>query len=141
MLLLDALAENRISAAINDGAFDDLAGTGSPLHLDDDSAVPETLRVAYRILKNAGYLPPEQMLRREISQLETLLLQAKEFGWSYQGSRSQGAKGSGEKQTPEPLNRNSERQPRSLLRGWLARLNPPKEGRKAAFNGASGYEN
>lgn len=78
MLLLDTLAESRISAAINDGEFDDLAGTGSPLHLDDDSAVPETLRVAYRILKNAGYLPPEQMLRREIRQLETLLLQAED---------------------------------------------------------------
>ena len=78
MLLLDSLAESRISAAINNGDFDSLAGTGNPLQLDDDSAVPETLRVAYRILKNAGYLPPEQMLRREISQLETLLLQAED---------------------------------------------------------------
>jgi hypothetical protein len=75
MMLLDAIAESRIAAAICAGEFDDLAGTGSPLVLDDDSAIPQTLRVAYRILKNAGYLPPEQQLRKEISQLESLLLQ------------------------------------------------------------------
>jgi hypothetical protein len=74
-MLLDSIAESRIAAAICAGEFDDLAGTGSPLVLDDDSAIPETLRVAYRILKNAGYLPPEQQLRKEISQLESLLLQ------------------------------------------------------------------
>jgi hypothetical protein len=74
MMLIDALAEGRIAAAICAGEFDGLRGTGSPLVLDDDSAVPESLRVAYRILKNAGYLPSEQQLRKEISQLETLLL-------------------------------------------------------------------
>ena len=75
MMLLDTLAESRIAAAICAGEFDGLHGTGCPLVLDDDSAVPEALRVAYRILKNAGYLPPEQQLRKEISQLESLLLQ------------------------------------------------------------------
>ena len=75
MMLLDAIAESRIAAAICAGEFDGLAGTGRPLQLDDDSAIPETLRVAYRILKNAGYLPPEQQLRQEIGQLENLLTQ------------------------------------------------------------------
>jgi len=75
MMLLDAIAESRIAAAICAGEFDGLAGTGNPLVLDDDSAIPQTLRVAYRILKNAGYLPPEQQLRKEISKLESLLLQ------------------------------------------------------------------
>jgi len=75
MMLLDAIAESRIAAAICAGEFDGLAGTGNPLVLDDDSAIPETLRVAYRILKNAGYLPPDQQLRKEISQVESLLLQ------------------------------------------------------------------
>jgi hypothetical protein len=75
MLLLDAIAETRIAAAISAGEFDGLAGTGSRLVLDDDSAIPEDLRVAYRILKNSGFLPPEHQLRKEISQLESLLLQ------------------------------------------------------------------
>jgi hypothetical protein len=73
MLLIDALAEEQITAAIRRGEFDDLPGQGEPLRLDDDSAVPEALRVAYRILRNAGCLPPEQELRNEIRQVEELL--------------------------------------------------------------------
>ena len=75
MLLIDALAEEQIGAAIRRGEFDDLPGQGEPLQLDDNSAVPEALRVAYRILKNAGCLPPEQQLRNEIRQVEELLHQ------------------------------------------------------------------
>ena len=41
-----------------------------------DSVVPEGLRVGYRILKNAGCLPPELLLRNEISEVESLLNQA-----------------------------------------------------------------
>ena len=29
------------------------------IDLDDDALVPEDLRMAYRILKNAGFIPPE----------------------------------------------------------------------------------
>ena len=73
MLLVDSLAEEQIQAAIRRGEFDDLAGSGKPLELDDDSGVPDELRVAYRILRNAGCLPPELTLRNEIHQLESLL--------------------------------------------------------------------
>jgi hypothetical protein len=73
MLLIDMLAEEQISAAIRRGEFDNLAGNGKPLQLEDDSAVPGELRVAYRILKNAGCLPPEQQLRNEIREVEGLL--------------------------------------------------------------------
>ncbi|MCK7495402.1 MAG: DUF1992 domain-containing protein [Comamonadaceae bacterium] len=57
--LLDALVEQRIARAIAEGAFDDLPGAGKPLILDGDRLIPEDLRVAYRVLKNAGYIPPE----------------------------------------------------------------------------------
>ncbi|CDI03677.1 hypothetical protein BN873_610074 [Candidatus Competibacter denitrificans Run_A_D11] len=57
MNLLDQIAEARIQAAIDQGELRDLPGQGKPLQLDDDSAIPEELRVAYRILKNAGFLP------------------------------------------------------------------------------------
>jgi len=73
MLPLDRLVEQRIAEAIAAGEFDDLPGAGRPLDLDDDSLVPEELRVAHRILKNAGYLPPELESRREITELSTLL--------------------------------------------------------------------
>jgi hypothetical protein len=58
MKLLDALVEQRIAAAAARGEFDDLPGAGAPLALEDDSLIPEEVRVANRILKNAGFVPP-----------------------------------------------------------------------------------
>jgi len=72
MLLFDLLAEQRIQEAIARGELDDLPGAGRPLALDDDRLVPEDLRVVYRILKNAGYLPPEVETLHEIAELERL---------------------------------------------------------------------
>ena len=73
MTLVDRLVEERIARAVEDGVFDDLPGAGRPLDLDDDRLVPEDLRVAYRILKNAGYIPPEIEQRREAADLRRLL--------------------------------------------------------------------
>ena len=73
MLLIDALAEDRIQTALRDGVFDDLPGSGRPLELDDDCAVPEALRAAYRLLRNSGCLPPEQQIKNDIADVETLL--------------------------------------------------------------------
>lgn len=73
MLVIDQLAEARIIAAIERGELADLPGAGKPVILDDDSHVPAQLRVAYRLLKNAGCLPPELELRREITHAEQLL--------------------------------------------------------------------
>ena len=67
------LAEKRIRAAMAEGAFDDLPGAGKPLELDDDALIPEELRLAYRILKNAGYVPEELQLRREIASIHRML--------------------------------------------------------------------
>ena len=80
MLLLDALVEQRIADAMANGAFDDLPGAGKPLDLDDDVLVPEELRVAHRILKNAGFLPPEIATRREIADAAALLRCAADDG-------------------------------------------------------------
>jgi len=73
MNFLVHLAEERIREAMERGEFDGLPGAGRPLVLDDDSMVPEDLRVAYRILKNAGCLPPELTLRKEIITLKSLI--------------------------------------------------------------------
>ena len=51
-----AIAEERIRVAQEEGAFDNLPGKGKPLNLDDDAHVPEELRMAWRLLKNGGYL-------------------------------------------------------------------------------------
>ena len=69
------LAERRISQAAQDGAFDNLPGMGKPLQLEDDSHVPEELRMAYKILRNAGYVPPEIADRKEIESILGLLEQ------------------------------------------------------------------
>ena len=73
MLMLDAIAEERIREAQSRGEFDDLPGAGAPLDLEDDAMVPEELRAAYRLLKNAGYVPPELEIHREIREIEQLL--------------------------------------------------------------------
>ena len=73
MLWLDWLAESKIDAAIRAGEFDHLPGTGAPLALDDDSLVAPELRMAHRILKNAGFVPPEIEARREITELRALI--------------------------------------------------------------------
>ena len=73
MLLLEQIAEKKIREAIERGEFANLPGAGKPLRLEDDSMIPEDLRVAYKILKNAGFIPPELELRREIITLRDLL--------------------------------------------------------------------
>jgi hypothetical protein len=80
MNAIERIAEQRIREAIERGDFDHLEGAGKPLALDDDRDVPDELRVAYRILKNAGCIPPEIELRREIASAEHLLAQALSSG-------------------------------------------------------------
>ena len=65
----ETLIEQRIREAEARGEFDDLPGAGRPLDLDDDLLVPEDLRVAHRILKNSGYVPPEAQHLAEVNQL------------------------------------------------------------------------
>jgi hypothetical protein len=67
------IIERRIQEAQNRGEFNDLPGRGEPLQMEDDSGVPEDLRLAYKILKNADCLPPELQLKKEIRQMEDLL--------------------------------------------------------------------
>ncbi|HZM44240.1 MAG TPA: DnaJ family domain-containing protein [Burkholderiales bacterium] len=80
MNALDRLAEQRIREAQENGEFDDLPGAGAPLEFDDDALVPEDLRVAYRLLKNSGFLPPELEAHREIRHLEQLLQTVEDDG-------------------------------------------------------------
>ena len=69
----DSLVEARIERAIERGELTDLPGQGSPLSLDDDACVAPELRLAYRILKNAGFVPEEIEVRREIMGLSVLI--------------------------------------------------------------------
>ena len=66
-------AERRIAQAQKEGAFDHLPGEGRPLDMEDDSQIPAELRMAFKVLKNAGYVPPEIADRKEVSTILDLL--------------------------------------------------------------------
>ena len=66
------IVEERIRKAQEEGEFDNLPGLGKPLCLED-GCVPEELRLAYKILKNADCLPPEIELKKEITRMEDVL--------------------------------------------------------------------
>jgi hypothetical protein len=69
---IQSLVDARIEEARLRGEFDNLPGAGKPLP-EEDMSVPEELRLAHRILKNAGVLPPELGELSEINQLMTAL--------------------------------------------------------------------
>ena len=70
---LQTIAERRIAQAIKDGTLKTDGWKNKPLPLDDDSFVPDDLKMAYKILKNSGYVPPEVETRKEIQRLEDLI--------------------------------------------------------------------
>jgi hypothetical protein len=75
-IMIDAIrliAERKISEAIKEGQLDIKEWRNKPLPVTNDNMVPEELRMAHKILKNAGYLPPEIETKKEIQQLEDLL--------------------------------------------------------------------
>jgi hypothetical protein len=73
VLALQRLAESKIRAAMERGEFDDLPGRGKPLALEDLSGVPAELRMGFKLLRNAGCLPPELEARREAARLGALI--------------------------------------------------------------------
>ena len=69
----DKIVEERIRKAQRSGEFENLDGNGKPLKLNDESNIPEDLRMAYKVLRNAEMMPPELELRKEILRTEDLL--------------------------------------------------------------------
>lgn len=68
------IAERKIDEFFQrDGGPDLSHWRNKPLPVEDMSNVPVDLRMAYKILKNAGYVPEEVMLRKEIARTEDLL--------------------------------------------------------------------
>ncbi|QIZ49716.1 DUF1992 domain-containing protein [Dickeya zeae] len=74
MFPIDEWAERHILEAQKRGELDHLSGSGKPLQLDDNSAVPAELRSAYHLMKNSGFLPPELSARKDALTLADLLL-------------------------------------------------------------------
>jgi hypothetical protein len=68
----EALVEQRINEARKKGEFNNLEGKNKPIKFED-SYIPEDMRLGFKILKNAGFLPPELELKKKITQTEQLL--------------------------------------------------------------------
>ena len=73
LTILASIAERKIAEAIQQGEFDNLRGQGRPMELEDDSMIPEDLRMAYKVLRNSGFIPPELATRKEITHIVQLL--------------------------------------------------------------------
>ena len=69
----EKIVEERIRKAQKKGEFDNLQNAGQPLALEEDRHIPEELRLAFKILKNADCLPPEIEIKKEIQKTEDLL--------------------------------------------------------------------
>jgi hypothetical protein len=69
----EKIAEKKIREAMDSGEFEDIPGKGKRLDLEDDRHIPQDIRLAHKILKNANCLPPELELRKEILTIEELL--------------------------------------------------------------------
>jgi len=69
----EKLVEQRIRAAQRKGEFENLPGSGKPIDFGDESHVPEDLRMAYKMLKNADCVPPEIEIKNQILKTEDLL--------------------------------------------------------------------
>ncbi|WP_235918894.1 DnaJ family domain-containing protein [Heliomicrobium undosum] len=72
------LAEQRIREAIDKGELDDLPGKGKPVDLDEMAMVPPEMRAMIRYMKNAGIVPEEVQLLKEIEALYARLDGAKD---------------------------------------------------------------
>ena len=67
------IAEQKILKAMEERDLNSPQWKNKPLPLEDDHLVPEDLKIAYKILKNSGYLPPEVEERKEIKRIEDLI--------------------------------------------------------------------
>lgn len=73
---LHRLIESRIQDAINEGAFENLAGRGRPLRPDEGlNPLAGDNALGYKVLQNAGMLPTWLSLAREIEADEQRLVE------------------------------------------------------------------
>ncbi|HEX8499533.1 MAG TPA: DnaJ family domain-containing protein [Pyrinomonadaceae bacterium] len=67
--MFDKLVEQKIREAQEAGEFDRLEGRGRPVNLEAYFSTPEELRAGYAVLKNAGVLPEEAAVLKELNDL------------------------------------------------------------------------
>jgi len=78
----EKIVEARIKEAQRAGEFENLPGSGKPLP-KEDMTIPEDIRLAYKILKNADCIPPELETKKEIKNTQELLSGMEETAEKY----------------------------------------------------------
>ncbi len=73
MKIFEIIAERRIREAMERGEFDNLSCKGKPLPPDGLDGLPEDMRMAVKILKNAGVVPEEVELRKGMYNISQLI--------------------------------------------------------------------
>jgi hypothetical protein len=73
MYAFEIIAERKIQEAIERGEFDNNPLAGKPLPSDGMDNVSPELRMAVKILRNAGVLPEEIELRKQIVSIQALI--------------------------------------------------------------------
>lgn len=71
--MFDKLVEQKIREAMEAGEFDRLEGSGRPVSLEAYFSTPEELRAGFAVLRNAGVLPEEAALLKELNELAARL--------------------------------------------------------------------
>jgi hypothetical protein len=69
----EKIVESLIQDAMARGEFDDLPGKGKPIDLTEYFNAPEDVRLAQSMLKNAGMVPVEIELLKDITSLKNEL--------------------------------------------------------------------
>lgn len=78
--------DDQIRKAMEEGQFENLPGKGRPLHLDDNVHEDPEWRMAFHMLKNAGYGLPWIEKRQEILTALDTHRQALQRAWAWRKS-------------------------------------------------------
>ncbi|HEX8355146.1 MAG TPA: DUF1992 domain-containing protein [Pyrinomonadaceae bacterium] len=78
--MFDKLVEQKIREAQQAGEFDRLEGAGRPVDLDAYFSTPEGLRAGFAVLRNAGVLPEEAAVLKELNELAARLEDSRDEG-------------------------------------------------------------
>ena len=74
------IADRKIHEAMEEGAFENLSGTGRPLRLEEDPFEDPSVRMAHRLLRNNGFAPAWIEEGRDIDMVADRLLADRRAG-------------------------------------------------------------
>lgn len=71
--LFQKLAEDKIQEAVERGEFNNLKNAGQQINYQEYVALPASLRMMHKLLKDANCLPPEVEMMKQITGIKEVL--------------------------------------------------------------------